>query len=103
MALRSTRLLRFSVFGGMTVTMLIGMVAGFWPLIAANRQMAAFCAAQAVGTPLARLQAQAAERGYAVVQTAPGAVQVDDPAGFGRRQCQLPLDGQGRVSGPPAP
>lgn len=100
MTLRSTSKLRFSVFGGMAVLMLGGMVAGFWPLISANRQMQAFCAAQSAGTPLAQAQAQAEALGYVLASAASGVALVDDPMGFGRRQCSLALDAQNRVRAP---
>ncbi len=100
MALQSTSKLRWSVFGGMTATMLGGVALAFWPFFSADRQLQAFCAAQAAGTPLARVQAQAAAHGYAVAAAASGAVVVDDPAGFGRRQCTLALDAQGLVAPP---
>jgi hypothetical protein len=101
MTLRSTRPLRISVYGGMAVLMLGGVAAAFWPFFAANRQLQAFCTDQVAGTPLAQVQAQAAERGYVVAAPASGAVLVDDPLGFGRRQCTLALDPQGRVAAQP--
>ena len=86
MALQSTPTLRWSVFGGMAVTMLGGVALAFWPFYSASRQMDAFCSAQVAGTPLAQVQAQAAAQGYAVAAASSTAV-VDDSAGFGRRQC----------------
>ena len=91
---------RLPVYGGMAALLLVGMVAGFWPLMAANRQMQAFCAAQVAGTPVAQVQAQALAQGYALAAAASGALRVDDPLGFGRRQCRLALDAQGRVLAP---
>jgi hypothetical protein len=101
MALQSTRTLRFSVYGGMAAFMLGGVLLAFWPFVAANRQLQAFCSAQAAGTALAQVQAQALERGYVVAAAASGAVLVDDPLGFGRRQCTLALDARGRVLAAP--
>ena len=98
MALPSTPTLRWSVFGGMTATLLGGVALAFWPFFSADRQLQAFCAAQAAGTPLAQVQTQAAAQGYVVAAAASGAVLVDDPGGFGRRQCMLALDAQGRVA-----
>ena len=101
MALRSTPTLRVTVFGGMAVLMLGGVALAFWPFHAANRQLQAFCSAQVAGTPRAQVQAQAADRGYVLAAAASGAVLVDDPLGFGRRQCRLALDAQDRVAAPP--
>lgn len=84
----------------MAVLLLAGVAAGFWPLLAANRQVQAFCAAQAPGTPLAQVQAEAAARGHVLAAAASGTVVVDDPAGFGRRQCTLALDAQGLTAAP---
>jgi hypothetical protein len=100
MALRSTPTLRFSVFGGMTAVMLGGVALAFWPFHAANRAMEDFCAAQVPGTPAAQVQAQAEARSYLVAAPASSALLVDDPLGFGRRQCMLALDAQGRVAPP---
>jgi hypothetical protein len=100
MAVQSTPTLRWSVFGGMAATLLGGVALAFWPFFSADRQLQAFCAAQAAGTPLAQVQAQAAAQGYVVATATAGAVLVDDPGGFGRRQCTLALDAQGRVAPP---
>lgn len=100
MALPSTPTLRWSVFGGMTAVMLGGVALAFWPFYSATRQFEAFCSAQVTGTPLAQVQAQAAAQGYGVAAAASGTVLVDDPAGFGRRQCTLALDAQGQVAAP---
>lgn len=97
MALPSTRRLR-TVYGVIAVLLLGGVAAGFWPLLAANRQVQAFCDAQAAGAPLAQVQAGATARGYVLAAAASGTAVVDDPTGFGRRQCTLALDGQGRVA-----
>ena len=99
MALQSTPTLRWSVFGGMGAVMLGGVALAFWPFYSASRQMDAFCSAQVAGSPLAQVQAQAAAQGYAVA-AASGTAVVDDPAGFGRRQCTLALDAAGRVAAP---
>lgn len=99
MALPSTRSLR-TVYGGMAVLLLIGVAAGFWPLLAAQRQVQAFCDAQTAGTPLAQVQAEATARAYVLAMADPGTLVVDDPTGFGRRQCTLALDAQGRVAPP---
>ncbi len=110
MSLRSTPSLRWRVYGGMAVLMAGGMLAGFWPLISADRQLQAFCAGLAQGTPQASVQALAAEQGYSAAAASSGAtsassgaaatVVVDDPRAGGRRQCALPLDAQGRLSHP---
>ncbi len=100
MALPSTPRLRISVFGGMALFMLGGVVLAFWPFFSANRQLQVFCSDQTAGTTLAQVQAQAAERGYLLAPAASGVVLVDDPQGFGRRQCMLALDAQGRVLRP---
>jgi hypothetical protein len=100
MAQASTRALRITVFGGMAVFMLGGVLLSFWPFFAATRQLQAFCSAQVAGTPKAQVQALAAARGYVAADAAPGALLVDDPRGFGRRQCLLALDAQGRVAAP---
>ncbi|MES2715708.1 MAG: hypothetical protein V4795_08085 [Pseudomonadota bacterium] len=100
MALSSTRRLRLTVFGGMLALMLGGVLLAFWPFIAANRNLQAFCTGQPPGTALQQVQASALERGYVLATVAPGVVLVDDPLGFGRRQCRLALDAQGRVLPP---
>jgi hypothetical protein len=100
MALQSTPTLRWSVFGGMAAVLLGGVALAFWPFFMASRQMDAFCSAQVAGTPLDQVQTQAAALGYGVAPAASGAVLVDDPDSFGRRQCTLALDGQGRVAAP---
>lgn len=100
MAPPSTRRLRTTVYAGMAVLLLGGVAVGFWPFVAASRQLQAFCDAQAAGTPLAQVQAEAAARGYVLAPAASGTVVVDDPPGFGRRQCTLALDAQGQVAAP---
>ncbi len=100
MARASNRTFRITVFGGMAVLMLAGVLLSFWPFIAASRQLQAFCSAQLAGTPKAQVQTQAQARGYVAADTAPGLLLVDDPRGFGRRQCRLALDAQGRVAAP---
>ncbi len=97
---RSTRSLRVTVYGGMLVFLLGGVAAAFWPFYAAKRQLQAFCKDQLAGTPLDQVQAQATARAYVLTPAASGAVLVDDPLGFGRRQCLLALDAQGRVLPP---
>jgi hypothetical protein len=100
MAPPSNRNWRNTAIVGMAVLLLGGVAAGFWPLYAANRQVHAFCDAQAVGTALAQVQAAAAASGYVVAPAASGTVVVDDPPGYGSRQCTLALDAQGRVALP---
>lgn len=92
---------RLPLWAGTATLLLAGMVAGFWPLIAAQRHMQAFCAAQAAGSSPAQVQARAAEQGYVLLHTEQASLLVDDPAGFGRRQCRLALDAQGRVLASP--
>jgi len=96
----STPLLRWSVFGGMAASMAGGLLLAFWPFMSADRQLQAFCRAQAAGTPQARVQALAEEQGYQLLVAPAGSLVVDDPGGFGRRQCTLALDAQGRVAAP---
>lgn len=100
MALQSTPTLRWSVFGGMAGTLLLGLAVAFTPMFLADRAVQGFCRDQAPGTPAATVQARAQQQGYTAVAVDAATLQVDDPAGFGRRQCDLALDPQGRVTGP---
>jgi len=102
MALQSTPTLRWSVFGGMTASLLGGLLLAFWPMVSADRALQAFCRDQVPGTPLAAVQARAQAAGYDVAATDATTLHIDDPAGFGRRQCDLALDAQQRVTGPAA-
>lgn len=103
MALQSTPSLRWSVFGGMVATMLGGLLLAFWPMAAADRELQAFCAAQAPGTPQITVQAAAEQLGYDRLVAPADRLVIDDPGGFGRRRCTLALDNQGRVTGPATP
>ena len=102
MALQSTPTLRWMVFGGMGASLLVGLLLAFWPMFSADRALQAVCRETAPGTLLADLQARALAEGYTATPEGapPTGVLVDDPAGFGRRQCRLALDAQGRVTGP---
>ncbi len=61
------RSIRRWLFGGMVLLMLGGVAVGFVPYYAVSREMQSFCAALAVGSPLAQAQAEATARGYDVV------------------------------------
>lgn len=100
MALQSTPALRWSVFGGMTATMLGGVALAFWPMVSADRALQAFCRDQAPGTPIADVRERAQALGYTAEPVDTTTLRIDDPAGFGRRRCDLALDSQSRVSGP---
>lgn len=100
MALQSTPTLRWSVYGGMTATMLGGVALAFWPMISADRALQAFCHDQPGGTPMADVQARAQALGYTATPVDTRTLRIDDPAGFGRRQCDLALDGQAQISRP---
>jgi hypothetical protein len=100
MALQSTPALRWSVFGGMAATMLGGVALAFWPMVSADRALQTFCHDQAVGTPMADVQARAQALGYTATPVDTRTLRIDDPAGFGRRQCDLALDSQARIGGP---
>jgi citrate lyase beta subunit len=68
--------------------------------VAADRALQAFCRDQADGTPLTAVRARAEARGYDTAPVDSTTLRIDDPAGFGRRQCELALDGQARVRQP---
>lgn len=97
-AVRTSRTLRWSVFGGMGASLLGGLLLAFGPMVLADRALQSFCRAQVPGTALATVQAAAQPAGYSAEPVAPDRLLVDDPAGFGRRQCLLALDAQGRVT-----
>jgi hypothetical protein len=101
MALQSTPALRWTVFGGMAGTLLLGIAVAFTPMFLADRALQGFCRDQAPGTPAAEVQARAAGQGYTAETVGTATLRIDDPAGFGRRQCDLALDAQARVA-PPA-
>lgn len=88
------------IFGPMVLLMAGGVVAAFLPFFLADRALHQFCAAQVAGTPVNTLLQQAAAQGYVVYEPAKGTLLVDDPGGFGRRQCTLHLTAQQRIAPP---
>jgi hypothetical protein len=99
-AASSRPLLRWSVFGGMAASLLIGLALAFWPMAVADRALQAFCHDQADGTPMPAVRARAHALGYDAALVDNTTLRIDDPAGFGRRQCTLALDSQARVRQP---
>lgn len=97
MTLQSTPTLRWWVFGGMTASLLGGLALAFWPMVAADRALQAFCHDQTTGTPLATVRECAAALGYTAAPVDDTTLRIEDPSGFGRRQCDLALDSQTRI------
>lgn len=100
MKVADIRPLRRLIFGPMALLMAAGVALAFWPFYSADKALNDFCAAQATGTPANTLRQQAAAQGYTVTEPAKGTLLVDDPGGFGRRQCTLRLDAQQRIAPP---
>jgi len=69
-----------------------------WPFIAGPGQMQSFCSSLAVGTSVAKVQAQAAQHGYRVSSFIEGRAFVHDPSSFGRFTCDVQYGPNGLVS-----
>lgn len=87
--------LRKVVNSSLGLALLLGALASFAPFYLAARQMRDFCATLAVGSSLATVQAQSAQRGYQVLAFPDGRIRVHDPASYGRRNCNLSFDAGG--------
>lgn len=100
MARPASPVLRWSVFGGMTASLVGGLALAFWPMVAADRALQAFCHDQASGTPMATVREHAEALGYTAAPVDNTTLRIADPAGFGRRQCDLTLDSLAQIRQP---
>ncbi len=76
---------------------LAGTALAFWPYVSASNDMRSFCKGLAVGISKAEVQALAAAQAYEVVEPGSGALVVHDARSFGRLQCKLRFDAEGRL------
>lgn len=91
---------RLFVFGSTAIALLGGVLAGFYPLISAHRDMKRFCGAIRVGEPMSYVKGRAEANGYEVVKWADGSTHVMDSRSVGTLGCGVPLDESGHVKGP---
>jgi len=92
----SPRRKRIGVVLGVLLLAGIGWIV--WPFIVGPGQMQDFCSSLAVGTPVAQVQAQAAQHGYRVSSPVEGRAFVHESRSFGRFTCDLQFGPDGLVS-----
>jgi hypothetical protein len=78
--------------------MLAGTAAAWGPIALARWQLHRFCTELQTGTPAARVEAAANERGYDVTPLAVDRMHVEDPRTLGRGACVVRFGAGGLLS-----
>jgi hypothetical protein len=81
-----------------TVVLLGGVILAFLPVMTATREIRRFCDGLPLGTPVAELQSQAAQRGFRFEPVVGGHILVEHPRSLGRAYCDVGIDAKGQVA-----